>query len=387
MLADPRRIAVTLAGLCTFIDLYATQSLLPLFAHDFGAAPAHVSLTVSATTFAVALVAPFVGIAADLLGRKRIIVGAMFFLVVPTVLIAFSATLNQVILGRFVQGLLLPPIFAVTVAYIGDEWPAAEVATVTGVYIAGSGLGGFLGRFLSGVVSEGWGWRNAFFVLAAITLVSAIAVALTLPREKRFTRAEGLAASSRAALAHLRNPRLLATFGVGFAVLYAFVATFTYVSFHLAAPPFNLSPAWLGSIFVVYLTGVVSSAVVGRAIARIGRSTVVGYALGLWVLSLLVTIVPSLAMIIIGLALASASGFVVQTCATSYLASAARRARSSAVGLYVTCYYVGRSVGGIAPAPVWRRFGWPGVVAVTMLVLVAAAWIIRRYWREPAPTR
>ncbi|HKO09556.1 MAG TPA: MFS transporter, partial [Alphaproteobacteria bacterium] len=240
MFSDPRRLAVALAGLCTFLDLYATQSLLPLFARTFAASPAAVSLTVSATTFAVAIVAPFVGIMADLMGRKRIIVGAIALLVAPTALIALATSLEQVVVLRFVQGLLLPPIFAVTVAYIGDEWAAAEVPAVTGIYMAGGALGGFLGRFISGLASELWGWRSAFLVLAALTAVSAIVVGLFLPRERRFVRAAGLATALGGMARNLTNRRLVATFTVGFAVLFSFVAGFTYVNFYLAAPPFGL---------------------------------------------------------------------------------------------------------------------------------------------------
>ena len=77
-------------------------------------------------------------------------------------------------------------------------------------------------------------------------------------------RATDIGASLRQMLAHLRNPKLLATYAVGFGVLFNFIATFTYLSFHLAAPPFNRSPAFLGSIFVVYLVGSVASLYLGR---------------------------------------------------------------------------------------------------------------------------
>ena len=68
-----------------------------------------------------------------------------------------------------------------------------------------------------------------------------------LPPERKFVRSEGLAASMRQMLAHFRNGQLLATFAVGFGVLFNFIATFTYISFHLAAPPYNLSATWLGA--------------------------------------------------------------------------------------------------------------------------------------------
>ena len=93
---------------------------------------------------------------------------------------------------RFLQGLLLPPIFAVTVAYIGDEWPSAEIPGVAGIYITGASIGGFCGRFVPGVLADLVGWRSAFLTLAVISLAGAILVALVLPRERGFVRSEGL---------------------------------------------------------------------------------------------------------------------------------------------------------------------------------------------------
>ena len=58
---------------------------------------------------------------------------------------ALATDVQTLIAWRFLQGLLLPPIFAVTVAYIGDEWPPGDIAGVAGVYMAGSSLGGFAG--------------------------------------------------------------------------------------------------------------------------------------------------------------------------------------------------------------------------------------------------
>src|SRR5215475_6202270 len=125
MMLDGRRIAVALAGYCAFINLYMPQALLPTLAQDFQVGAAEISMIITASTLAIALTAPFTGALADVLGRKRVITAAMIAVAVPTVLLAFAPNVGALIVGRFVQGLLLPPIFAVTVAYIGDEWPAA----------------------------------------------------------------------------------------------------------------------------------------------------------------------------------------------------------------------------------------------------------------------
>src|SRR5208337_1437585 len=73
MTLDRRRIAVILCGLCSFLDLWATQSLLPMLAQQLDATPVAVSFTVSMPPLAIALVAPWTGILADVLGRKRVI--------------------------------------------------------------------------------------------------------------------------------------------------------------------------------------------------------------------------------------------------------------------------------------------------------------------------
>src|SRR5262249_55443585 len=149
----------------------------------------------------------------------------------------------------------------------GDEWPPSEVAGVAGLYVSGSSIGGFASRLIPGVLADVIGWRGAFVVLALLTLAGALVVAILLPREKSFVRSQGLRASLTQMLRHLRNPTLIATFAVGFGVLFNFLATFTYVSFHLAAPPYGFSSALLGAIFITYLVGTVVTPMAGRAIA------------------------------------------------------------------------------------------------------------------------
>src|SRR5919202_4942652 len=105
-------VPVVLAGSGAFLNLYATQPLLPLLQRTFNASRFDVGLTVTAPTVAVALSAPFVGRLADTLGLRRVIVGSAFLLAVTTALAACSTTLRQLIAWRFVQGLMTPGVFA-----------------------------------------------------------------------------------------------------------------------------------------------------------------------------------------------------------------------------------------------------------------------------------
>src|SRR3954469_24034847 len=106
----PNVFPVVLAGFTAFLDLYATQPLLPMLMRVFDASHFAVSLTVTASTMGVALAAPIVGRVADLAGRKRVIVGSAVILAVATGAASTAATLDQFIVWRFVQGIATPGV-------------------------------------------------------------------------------------------------------------------------------------------------------------------------------------------------------------------------------------------------------------------------------------
>jgi predicted MFS family arabinose efflux permease len=356
-----------------------------LLSEEFGVGAAEISTIITVSTLAVALTAPFTGTVADVLGRKRVIVAAMFVMVIPTVMVGLSTNLSALIFWRAVQGLVLPPIFAVTVAYIGDELPHQEATTVAGIYSSGSSLGGFSGRLFTGLLADLISWRAGFMALAAITFAGAIAVALLLPHERKFVRSEGLRASGKQMLAHLHDRQLIATYAVGFGVLFNFIATFTYVSFYLAAAPYNLSASWLGAIFLVYLTGSVLTPWTGWAVGRFGRRRFIVRVIAVWAVGIALTLVPSLLMIIAGLAVCAGCGLICQAVSTGYVAVTAKAGRSSAVGLYVTSFYVGGSFGAALGGLAWTFGGWSACVALVALMLVILAAIVFFGWARRVP--
>jgi MFS transporter, YNFM family, putative membrane transport protein len=151
-------LAVAISSFSAFVNLYTTQSLLPLFSQIFHASKAEVSLTVSATAIAVSLAAPLVGLLADVAGRKNVIVLAILGLTIPTFLAATAYDLNTLIFWRFVQGFFIAIIFSVTIAYISEEWSEGGIGIVMTAYITGGNIvGGVLGRFLSGLVASYFG--------------------------------------------------------------------------------------------------------------------------------------------------------------------------------------------------------------------------------------
>ena len=366
-----------LAGVCTFLNVYCTQPLLPLLRHVFSASEMEVSFTVAATIIGVALAAPFTGMIAERRGRKKVIVPSLFLLTLPTALAGTSASLTQLILWRFAQGIFVPGIIAVILAYINEEWAGRGVGRAMSSYITGTVFGGFLGRFISGVVATHVNWRASFFIIATLNLTGAMLVRAWLPLAKNFVKTEHLRQAFSDMARHFRNPRLLANFGMGFMVLFSLVGCFTYANFYLAAAPFHLNAAQLGSIFFVYLLGVLITPQSGRLLDRFGFRRVAFLYCSMMIAGLLLTLAKSLPLVITGLAIFSSGVFVAQAAASVQTGTIAGRARSSAAGLYVTFYYLGGSIGSILTDYFWQWRRWPGCVALLGITALISLWLGR----------
>lgn len=376
------RLALFLTGFGTFVNLYATQPLLPYFREVFHASELQVSLTISAPVLAVALAAPLVGLVADSLGRKRVIVAAMLGLTLPTALAATAANLGQLIGWRLLQGLFTPGIIAVAMAYISEETPPQAVGATMATYVSGTVVGGFAGRCLAGLVAAHWGWRPAMLLLAAATLAGALITWWLLPRSTRFTPHADLAASLRSLRAHLHNRQLLATYVVGFNVLFCLVGAFTYVNFHLADAPFHLGTAELAWVFSVYLIGAAVTPTAGRILDRIGHRRAIAASAAMVAAGMLLTLVPWVPAVITGLAMAASGAFASQSTASSHVGKVAGQARSSAAGLYVGLYYLGGCAGSILPGFFWRPLGWSGCVGLVLVMQGLVALIARLAWAK-----
>ncbi len=375
------RVAILAAGFCSMLNLYAPQAILPTLADIFHATPVEIGLTITATTLAVAVFGPFSGVIADTFGRKRVIVAALVCLSVPTFLSAMSTTLPQLLATRFLQGMVMPAAFAASLGYVAEEFGRGQTGRIMALYVAANVSGGFAGRFLGGLAAQFGDWHWTFFVLAAVNLLGAILVWRFLPEPTRPSRRDGLRVSLRAMLGHVRNPRLLATYFVGFNVLFGLVTVFTYVNFYLSAPPFRLAPAQLGLVFCVYLIGIVVTPFAGRWIDRLGQRKAVAASTLVATAGCLLTLIPSLAAVIAGLALFCSAAFVNQASATSQVGLIAGANRSAAAGLYLSFYYGGGALGAVLPGYAWASGGWRAcillAIGVQMLVATTALLLFR----------
>ncbi len=378
------RAALYAGTAAVYSDMYISQPLLPLLSQEYGVAPAEAGLSVSAVVLAIALASSFYGPLGDAVGRKRVMVGAMLLLGAPTLLCALTPSFRVLVALRALQGILIPGMTAVSVAYIGEELPVEEVGPAVGGLIAASVAGGLLGRVGSGAVAAHLGWRAAFAVFAATTLAGALLMAFALPGSRARARV-GWGRAYGGMVIHLGDRRLVGAFLVGLTLFFGFIGVFTYLPYRLTAEPFRLGTGPVSSVYLVYVAGVVISPIASRLAARLGSVRLMAAGLVVSALGVVATMVPSLPAIVAALVVLCVGMFTAQSIAPSFVALAAREPKGGASALYLAFYYGGGTLGSVLPGLAWQRWAWPGVVVVCvgtmMLGLLSAVTLCRA--REP----
>lgn len=376
------RLALFLCGCAAFLNLYATQSILQTFAANFQVSAKAAGWSITVTTLAVAITAPFVSRLTGRFEQRTVISVAALLLAVPALMTAYADSFAEVLVWRFVEGMLIPVVFATSVAYIGDRWSGGTVTEVTSLYVAGTVLGGFAGRFVTGVMTEYVGWREAFELLAVLSLMVGGFIQFLLPINRART------AKVKTSFSAVFRKPLLAAYAVGFCVLFSQVAAFTYAGLYLGLPPFNLGPAAVGTLYIVFLLALVVIPVAGRLSKARPHAELLCVVAVLGITGSALTLVPSLWCIVVGLALSSTGVFLAQAAANAFTTATARDNKAGAVGVYLTCYYLGGSCGAIIPALIWERWGWAGCVALIMTFQVLTLLIALTGWKplEPEPT-
>ncbi|GAB3558655.1 MFS transporter [Spelaeicoccus albus] len=384
------RIALFLAGIATFALLYSTQAILPELSSAFSISTVQSTYSVSVSTIGLGIGLLIAGPLSEILGRTRLIHISLFAAAACGLVIAFAPSWNVLLLGRGIEGLVLAGLPAVAAVYLKEEVHAGLAAGATGLYIAGTALGGMLGRLVGAGLVEmagtGWpaggalaAWQVSLLGNGVMGLGCAIACLTLLPRSRGFVPApKSVSYLAKQFVKVFTDPALLALYGIAAVMMGSFVGVYNTLGFRLEAAPFALSVGAAGLVFLVYPVGSVSSVLAGRIADKVGQRAVVPIAALVTIGGIALTLVGSLPVIIIGTAIMTAGFFATHGLASGWVAaraSAGVGGAAQAASIYMVSYYIGSSIGGSVAGAVFAGLAWPGVAAMAV-TLVAIAFVI-----------
>ncbi|WP_134041894.1 MFS transporter [Paraburkholderia caballeronis] len=365
-------LALLFAGYATFSLLYCVQPLLPAFSDAFGVSPAQSSLSLSVTTAALAGAIFVAGFVSESWSRHKLMTASLTVSSLLTLAVAFVPQWHQLLVLRALEGLALGGVPAVAMAYLAEEVHPEGLGLAMGLYVGGTAVGGMAGRVITGIVADLFGWRAAIAAIAVLGLLATLAFRALLPPSRHFVPRAGLGfAHHRAALAkHFARPGLPVLFSMGFVLMGSFVTLYNYIGYRLLAPPYRMSQAEIGAIFVVYLLGMVASPWSGRMADTFGRGRVLIGGLVLMLAGLLLTMLHPLAAIAAGIGLLTVGFFAGHSVASGWVGRLAKEAKGQAAALYLLSYYLGSSIVGSIGGHFWTAYGWNGVAALVGALLV-----------------
>ncbi len=350
-----------------FTTIYITQPVLPVLQEEFAVGESRASLTVSAVIFGIALSNLPWGSMADRFPIRPIVVVGGSMIAVCGLACAVVDRISVLIGIRFVQGLFIPCVTTCVAAYLSKTLPQENLNVVMGSYVAATVAGGLGGRLLGGLIHPPLHWRYAFVTSAVLLEAATVAAWYFLPRESGDSGEE----DALGFLQLIARSDLLRAFLVAFGAFFVFSTVFNYLPFYLATPELGASTTLTTLMYSSYLVGIVVGPLSGKLSNRVGNGSTMVVGSAVFGLSIAATLIPSIPVIAVSLAGICAGFFAIHAAAAGSLNTRLSSSRGRANSLYVLFYYLGGFAGISLGGYAYVRFGWSGIAAMglTMLLL------------------
>jgi len=384
-------VLLAVAGFASQAMVRVTDSLLPQIAVDFGTTVGEASIVVAAYAVGHGAIQLVIGPFGDRFGKYRTVATMCALASILVALCGTVQSLSALAVARFASGAAAGWIIPLSMAYVGDVTPYARRQPILGRYLTGQISGQLFGQAAGGVLGDLFGWREVFFVLAAMFALATAALVFELVTNPR-TRTAHHAEETRGGfvadyVAVLSNP------WARFVILAVFIeaavgwGAFAYVGADLHLR-FGLTFGAIGLIVGTFgVGGLLYAASVSLLVNRLGQTGLAqfgGVLLGLAYLTLAVggsAALAPIAVTAIGLGFYALHN-TLQTNATQMTP----QARGTAVAIFSSAIYLGQTLGVATGAVVFDRFTAVPLFAGTALALPALAfWFAAKLRRRSEP--
>ena len=142
----------------------------------------HYSAVITAYMIASTAVLPIAGKLSDVYGRKSFIIYGVLWFMAASALCGFADSMLQLVLFRALQGLGAGVMQTMAFTTIADLYPPAKRGRVIGLAASVFGLSSVIGPLIGGFLTDGPGWRYAFYVNIPVGLVALAILYFCFPR-------------------------------------------------------------------------------------------------------------------------------------------------------------------------------------------------------------
>ncbi len=266
-LVPVQRRALTLvyaSSLVLLMGVNFIQPVLPAMIGPLGITDASVGLVISVYTAPAIVLAPLLGIVADLYGRRLLLASGLMIFGLAGTSIAFAPNFQWVLVLRAIQGIGFCAVLPLTIVLIGDLLEGDRE-------VAGQGLKVFLDRVgylifppLGGLLATvAWFWPFLLFLLA---VPLSLLVFSWMPETKAKTQTSART-YIRDIIRLAQQPRLMIVFAAGFLRFFLDYGFLTYLPLFLVGIH-GVSTATAGLLLPFYAVGAMVTSSQARGLAK-----------------------------------------------------------------------------------------------------------------------
>lgn len=180
---------LVLVGMTVVMDGFDVQAMgfvAPAIIKEWGVSKAELGPVFGAGLFGMLVGSLGLSVLADKIGRRPVLLGSSIFFALCMLVTAWTTTITQLEVIRFITGLGLGAIMPNAMALVGEYSPKRNRVTLMMLVSCGFTLGAVLGGLLSAVLIPAFGWRAVFYLGAAVPSVMAVLMYLHVPESLQF---------------------------------------------------------------------------------------------------------------------------------------------------------------------------------------------------------
>lgn len=268
----PRIVHILAIGIFAMVTSEFTVSgLMPQLAGELHTDVQAIGYLVSVFALAMAIGGPVLASLLLRLPHRRALLILFGIFLAGNALAASAPSYSVLLVARVVTGAASGAFFGIAVTAAGHAVPPKLRSRATASALQGLALGTTLGLPLATWVGGHWGWRSAFVVIGALTVVAAAATAAGMPDETHADSSPRLREQAQV----FRSRRLWATMATSTLIIGATFAGFSYFTPILQTET-GVDLGVVPLLLLAYGTATIAgNAVVGRLAGRYTLSVLV----------------------------------------------------------------------------------------------------------------